>query len=68
MHQRVIATQVTLNYFFWRRIPLLFTTGDRFETAQDVQNLYTDQSPTGQPFVILKEQPDDFVYQVQYFD
>jgi hypothetical protein len=44
----------------WRRITFIVTTGDRFETAQEIKDLYADQSPTGYPFVTLKEQPDEF--------
>jgi hypothetical protein len=35
-------------------------TGDRFEAAQEIKDLYADQSPTGYPFVTLEEQPSGF--------
>lgn len=44
----------------WRRITFIVTTGDRFEAAQEIQDLYADQSPTGNLFVTLKEQQDEF--------
>ena len=39
----------------WRRITFILTTGDRFEAAEEVKDLYADQSPTGYLFVTLKE-------------
>ncbi|MBI1881887.1 MAG: hypothetical protein HYR94_27245 [Chloroflexi bacterium] len=44
----------------WRRITFIVTTGDRFEAAQEIKDLLVDQSPGGQPFVTLKEQPEEF--------
>jgi hypothetical protein len=44
----------------WRRISFIVTTGDRFEAAQELKDLYADQSPTGYPFVTLKEPPGEF--------
>lgn len=44
----------------WRRITFIVTTGDRFEAAREIKDLYADQSPTGNPFVTLKEQQDEF--------
>jgi hypothetical protein len=45
----------------WRRITFIFTTGDRFEAAEEIKDLFADQSPAGHPFVTLKEQRDTFV-------
>ena len=39
----------------WRRITFIFTTGDRFEAAEEIGDLLKDQTPTGHSFVILKE-------------
>ena len=39
----------------WRRITFIFTTGDRFEAAEEIGDLLKDESPTGHSFVILKE-------------
>jgi hypothetical protein len=44
----------------WRRIAFIFTTGDRFEAAQEIKDLYADESSAGYPFVILKEQQGNF--------
>jgi hypothetical protein len=44
----------------WRRISFIVTSGDRFEAAQEIKDLYADQSPGGHPFVTLKEQPVEF--------
>jgi hypothetical protein len=44
----------------WRRISFIVTTGDRFEAAEEIKDLYSDQSPAGYPFVTLKEQPGTF--------
>lgn len=44
----------------WRRVSFIVTTGDRFEAAQEMKDLFADQSPTGYPFVTLKEEPADF--------
>ena len=43
----------------WRRIVFLVTTGDRFEAAEEIKDLYADQSAAGYPFVILKEDQGD---------
>ncbi len=40
----------------WRRITFILTTGDRFEQATEIHDLYAAQSPLGQPFVSLKEE------------
>jgi hypothetical protein len=40
----------------WRRVTFIFTTGDRFDAATELGDLLRDMSPTGQPFVTLKEQ------------
>jgi hypothetical protein len=57
MCQHVKVTQTAPNYFSynWRRITLLFTTGDRFEAATELGDLFKDESASGYPFVILKE-------------
>lgn len=39
----------------WRRIAFIFTTGDRFEAAVEISDLFKDESPAGYPFVTLKE-------------
>lgn len=44
----------------WRRITFIMTTGDRFEAAEEIKDLFADQSPTGQPFVVLKEEQEGF--------
>lgn len=44
----------------WRRITFIVTTGDRFEAAQEIKELYADQSSAGYPFVTLREQPGEF--------
>lgn len=44
----------------WRRITFIVTTGDRFEAAEDIKELYADYSATGHLFVTLKEQPGEF--------
>lgn len=44
----------------WRRITFIATTGDRFEAAREITDLYADQSPGGYPFVTLKEEPAEF--------
>lgn len=38
-----------------RRITFIFTTGDRFEAAREVNDLLEDEAPDGYPFVTLKE-------------
>lgn len=40
----------------WRRLAFIVTTGDRFEAAEEIKDLLVDHSPTGQPFVVLKEE------------
>ncbi len=44
----------------WRRVSFIFTTGDRFEAAGEIKDLLADYSPTGHPFVVLKELPEVF--------
>jgi hypothetical protein len=44
----------------WRRITFIVTTGDRFEAAEEIKDLFADQSPSGHPFVTLKEQQVPF--------
>ncbi|MCB9100403.1 MAG: hypothetical protein H6632_12745 [Anaerolineales bacterium] len=44
-----------------RRITFIFTTGDRFEAAAEINDLLNDESPAGYPFVTLKETKEDFV-------
>lgn len=44
-----------------RRITFIFTTGDRFEAATEINDLLNDESPAGYPFVTLKETKEDFV-------
>ena len=44
----------------WRRITFIATSGDRFEAAQEIKDLFADYSPAGYPFVTLKEQQDGF--------
>lgn len=39
----------------WRRVTFIFTTGDRFESATEITDLFNDESPAGYPFVTLKE-------------
>ncbi len=39
----------------WRRVTFVFTTGDRFEAAEDMSDLLLNQSPTGHLYVTLKE-------------
>ena len=40
----------------WRRITFITTTGDRFENAQEINDLFDRQSPMGQLYVTLKEE------------
>jgi hypothetical protein len=40
----------------WRRVSFIFTTGDRFEAAEEIRDLLADQSPTGHLYVTLKEE------------
>ena len=44
----------------WRRITFIFTTGDRFEAAEEIKDLLADQSASGHPFVTLREQQVKF--------
>jgi hypothetical protein len=44
----------------WRRISFIVTTGDRFEAAEEIKDLYAQYSPTNQPFVVIKEQQNEF--------
>ena len=39
----------------WRRITFITTTGDRFETAQEIGDLFERQSPWGRLYTTLKE-------------
>ena len=39
----------------WRRITFIVTTGDRFEAAEEINDLFEDESPAGQLYVTLKE-------------
>jgi hypothetical protein len=39
----------------WRRITFIVTTGDRFEAAEEINDLLEDQSPAGRLYVTLKE-------------
>lgn len=42
----------------WRRITFIMTTGDRFEAAREIGDLFKDYSPQGHPYVVLKEPTD----------
>ncbi|HMQ51914.1 MAG TPA: hypothetical protein PKD98_07455 [Anaerolineae bacterium] len=48
----------------WRRLSFLVSTGDRFEAAEEISDLFLDQSPTGQPFVTLREHQSKFTDRV----
>ncbi|MFN8456152.1 MAG: hypothetical protein U0401_16035 [Anaerolineae bacterium] len=39
----------------WRRITFIVTTGDRFEAAEEINDLFENKSPLGRLYVILKE-------------
>lgn len=39
----------------WRRITFIVTTGDRFEAAEEINDLYEQKSPVGMLYVTLKE-------------
>ena len=39
----------------WRRITFIVTTGDRFETAEEINDLFENQSPAGRLYIKLKE-------------
>jgi hypothetical protein len=40
----------------WRRITFIVTTGDRFEGAEEINDLFEDESPAGRLYVTLKEE------------
>lgn len=40
----------------WRRITFIVTTGDRFEAAEEINDLFENKSPLGRLYVILKEE------------
>ena len=40
----------------WRRITFIVTTGDRFEAAEEINDLFEDKSPAGRLYVMLKEE------------
>jgi hypothetical protein len=40
----------------WRRITFITTTGDRFEAAEEINDLFEDKSPAGRLYVMLKEE------------
>lgn len=46
----------------WRRVTFIFTTGDRFEAAAELGDLWQQVSSTGTPFVTLKEDEPDLDY------
>ncbi|MBN1992061.1 MAG: hypothetical protein JW953_05110 [Anaerolineae bacterium] len=39
----------------WRRITFIATTGDRFEAAEEINDLFENESPAGWLYVTLKE-------------
>ena len=39
----------------WRRITFIVTTGDRFEAAEEINDLFEQKSPAGRLYVTLKE-------------
>ena len=39
----------------WRRITFIVTTGDRFEAAEEINDLFEQKSPVGRLYVTLKE-------------
>ncbi len=39
----------------WRRITFIPTTGDRFESAEEISDLFEKESPAGRLYVTLKE-------------
>jgi hypothetical protein len=47
----------------WRRITFITTTGDRFENALEINDLFDRQSPMGELYVKLKEEG----YRVEQF-
>ncbi len=46
----------------WRRVTFIFTTGDRFEAAEELGDLLNNCNPAGLPFVTLKEGQPEFYY------
>ncbi len=46
----------------WRRVTFIFTTGDRFEAAEELGDLLLDAGAGGAPFVTLKEEEPDSGY------
>lgn len=40
----------------WRRVTFIVTTGDRFEAAEEIKDLFDDESPAGHLYVTLKEE------------
>lgn len=40
----------------WRRITFIATSGDRFETAEEINDLFENQSPAGRLYVTLREE------------
>jgi hypothetical protein len=40
----------------WRRITFIITTGDRFETAEEINDLFETSSTAGRLYVTLKEE------------
>jgi len=43
----------------WRRVTFIFTTGDRFEAATEISDLFRDESTAGYSFVTLRERGKD---------
>ena len=39
----------------WRRITFIITTGDRFEVAEEINDLFEKESPVGRLYITLKE-------------
>jgi len=39
----------------WRRITFIATTGDRFESAEEINDLFENESAVGRLYVTLKE-------------
>lgn len=44
----------------WKRITFIITTGDRFEAAEEIRDLFLARSVAGHPFVTLREQQNGF--------
>ncbi len=40
----------------WRRITFIVTTGDRFEAAEEINDLFEHESPAGRLYVTLREE------------